>query len=129
MDPGAAGAARTAHQEELSRMRGFGGGMDIGKLMKQAQKMQEAMQQMQADLGAQAVEGTAGGGAVTVTMTGNQEVTAVKIKPEAVDPEDVETLEDLVLAALKDAREKVEALAQAQMGSVTGGLNIPGLKF
>ncbi|MEB3330149.1 MAG: YbaB/EbfC family nucleoid-associated protein [Candidatus Sericytochromatia bacterium] len=110
-------------------MRGFGGGMDIGKLMKQAQKMQEAMQQMQADLGAQAVEGTAGGGAVTVTMTGNQEVTAVKIKPEAVDPEDVETLEDLVLAALKDAREKVEALAQAQMGSVTGGLNIPGLKF
>lgn len=112
-------------------MRGPGGfgGMDMGKLMKQAQKMQEAMQQMQADLASKAVEGTAGGGAVTVTMTGSQEVTAVKIKPEAVDPEDVETLEDLVLAAFKDAREKIEALTQAQMGSVTGGLNLPGLKF
>lgn len=112
-------------------MRGPGGfgGMDMGKLMKQAQKMQEAMQQMQADLASKAVEGTAGGGAVTVTMTGSQEVTAVKIKPEAVDPEDVETLEDLVLAAFKDAREKIEAMTQAQMGSVTGGLNLPGLKF
>lgn len=112
-------------------MRGPGGfgGMDMGKLMKQAQKMQEAMQQMQADLASKAVEGTAGGGAVTVTMNGSQEITAVKIRPEAVDPDDVETLEDLVLAALKDAREKVEAMTQAQMGSVTGGLNIPGLKF
>lgn len=112
-------------------MRGPGGfgGMDMGKLMKQAQKMQEAMQKMQEDLSTRTVEGTAGGGAVSVTMTGSMDVTAVSIKPEAVDPEDVETLEDLVLAALKDAKSKVDAMAQSQMGAVTGGMNIPGLKF
>lgn len=112
-------------------MRGPGGfgGMDMGKLMKQAQKMQEAMQKMQEDLSTQTVEGTAGGGAVSVTMTGSMDITAVHIKPEAVDPEDVETLEDLVLAALKDAKGKVDAMAQSQMGAVTGGMNIPGLKF
>ncbi|MEB3283823.1 MAG: YbaB/EbfC family nucleoid-associated protein [Candidatus Sericytochromatia bacterium] len=112
-------------------MRGPGGfgGMDMGKLMKQAQKMQEAMQKMQEDLSSQELEGSAGGGAVTITMTGSMEVTGVRIKPEAVDPEDVETLEDLVLAALKDAKSKVDSLAQSQMGSVTGGMNLPGLKF
>jgi len=112
-------------------MRGPGGfgGMDMGKLMKQAQKMQEAMQKMQEDLSTRTVEGTAGGEAVIVTMTGSMDVTAVRIKPEAVDPADVETLEDLVLAALKDAKAKVDALAQSQMGAVTGGMNIPGLKF
>jgi DNA-binding YbaB/EbfC family protein len=103
--------------------------MDMGKLMKQAQKMQEAMQKMQEDLSTRTVEGTAGGEAVIVTMTGSMDVTAVRIKPEAVDPADVETLEDLVLAALKDAKAKVDALAQSQMGAVTGGMNIPGLKF
>ena len=108
---------------------GFGGGMDMGKLMKQAQKMQEAMMKMQEDLGSQTVDGTAGGGAVTITMTGAMEVTAVKIKQEAVDPDDVETLEDLVLAAIKDAKAKVDALSQNQMGSITGGMKIPGMNF
>lgn len=108
---------------------GFGGGMDMGKLMKQAQKMQEAMMKMQEDLGSQTVEGTAGGGAVTITMTGGMEVMAVKIKPEAVDPDDVETLEDLVLGALKDAKSKVDAMTQNSMGSVTGGMKIPGFNM
>ena len=108
---------------------GFGGGMDMGKLMKQAQKMQEAMMKMQEDLGSQTVEGTAGGGAVTVTMTGSMEVSAVKIKPEAVDPDDVETLEDLVLGAFKDAKSKVDAMTQNSMGSVTGGMKIPGFNM
>ncbi|MEB3197103.1 MAG: YbaB/EbfC family nucleoid-associated protein [Candidatus Sericytochromatia bacterium] len=103
--------------------------MDMGKLMKQAQKMQEAMQKMQEDLSSQTVEGTAGGGAVTIVMSGSQEVTGITIKPEAVDPDDVETLEDLILAAFKDAKAKIELLTQSQMGAVTGGLNIPGLKF
>lgn len=103
------------------------GGMDMNKLMKQAQKMQEAMLKMQEDLGSQVVEGTAGGGAVTVTATGGMEVTGVKIKPEAVDPDDIETLEDLVLAAVKDALGKANALAQGQMGSITGGLKLPGM--
>lgn len=108
---------------------GFGGGMDMGKLMKQAQKMQEAMMKMQEDLSSQSVDGTAGGGAVTITMSGAMEVTAVKIKQEAVDPDDVETLEDLVLAAIKDAKSKVDALSQSQMGSITGGMKIPGMNF
>ena len=105
------------------------GGMDMGKLMKQAQKMQEAMAKMQEDLGTQSVEGTAGGGAVSVTMTGGMEVTAVKIKPEAVDPEDVETLEDLVMAAVKDAMGKANALASNQMNGITGGMKLPGMGF
>lgn len=109
-------------------MRGPGG-MDINKMMKQAQKMQEAMMKMQEDLGTQVVEGTSGGGAVTVTMTGGMEVTGVKIKPEAVDPEDVETLEDLVLTAMKDALGKANGLASSQMGSITGGLKLPGMGF
>ncbi len=103
--------------------------MDISKLMKQAQKMQEAMVKMQSDLNLQVVEGSAGGGVVTVTMTGGMEVQSVRIKPEAVDPNDIETLEDLVTAAVKDAVSKASALASNQMGQVTGGLKIPGLGF
>lgn len=106
-------------------MRGPGG-MDIGKLMKQAQQMQAAMQQMQADLGGQIFTGTSGGGAVSVSLTGGMEVQGVKIKPEAVDPDDVETLEDLVAAAVKDAIGQVNAKANASMGSLTGGLKLPG---
>ena len=108
---------------------GFGGGMDMGKLMKQAQKMQEAMMKMQEELQTQEVQGTAGGGAVTLTLTGSMDVTAVKIKPEAVDPDDVETLEDLVMAAFKDAKAKVDAMTQSQMGSVTGGMKLPGFNM
>lgn len=108
-------------------MRGMGGGgMDFNKMMKQAQKMQEAMMKAQEELGNQSVEGTAGGGAVTVTANGHREITRIAIKPEAVDPEDVETLEDLVLAAVRDAQQKAAALAESQMGSITGGANIPG---
>ena len=109
-------------------MRGPGG-MDINKMMKQAQKMQEAMMKMQEDLGSQTVEGTAGGGAVVVTATGGLEITGIKIKPEAVDPDDVETLEDLVLAAVKDALGKANALASNQMNSIPGGMKLPGMGF
>lgn len=107
-------------------MRGPGG-MDMGKLMKQAQKMQEAMMKAQEELAQQTVEGTAGGGVVTVTATGGMEVTGIKIKPEAVDPDDIETLEDLVLAAVKDALGKANQLAQSQMGGITGGMKLPGM--
>jgi len=105
---------------------GMGGGMDFQKMMKQAQKMQEDLLKAQESLGNQTVEGTAGGGAVTVVANGHKEITAVRIKPEAVDPEDVETLEDLVLAAVRDAQAKAGALAEGQMGALTGGLNLPG---
>ncbi len=103
------------------------GGMDLGKMMKQAQKMQEDLAKAQESLQGQTVEGTAGGGVVSITCNGHREVTAVKIKPEAVDPDDIETLEDLVLAAVRDAQTKAAALAQTQLGGIAGGLNLPGM--
>ncbi len=100
------------------------------QLMKQAQKMQQQVLAAQQELAQAQLEGSSGGGLVTVTMTGAGEVVAVKIKPEAVDPDDVESLEDLVLAAIKDAGRAVNELATERMGPVTGGvggLGLPGL--
>lgn len=102
---------------------------DFNKMLRDAQKsmqkMQQDMAQMQKELADTSIEGTAGGGAVTVTCNGQQEFTAVKISKEAVDPEDVETLEDLVLAAIKDASQKAQSLVQEKSGAVTKGLNLP----
>lgn len=107
---------------------------DFSKMMRDAQKslakMQQDMLQMQQELAGLKIEGTAGGGAVTVVCNGNGEFTKVSIKQEAVDPEDVETLEDLVLAAVKDANTKVQELVQKRAGNITSGLNLPpGLGF
>ncbi len=102
-------------------------GMNMQQLMKQAQKMQKEMQKAQEELAAAQVEGISGGGMVKVTATGNQEITAISISPEIVDPEDVEMLEDLVLAAVKDALEQAQALANEKMGRATGGMNLPGM--
>jgi len=96
--------------------------MDMRLLMKQAQKMQEKMQK---EVAALVVEGTAGGGMVTITMTGNHAVTSVSIKPEAVASNDAEMLEDLVLAALNEAHRKIESALQEKMSA----LKIPGLGF
>jgi DNA-binding YbaB/EbfC family protein len=90
--------------------------------MKQAQKMQQQMAEAQAELAEAELTGTAGGGLVTVTMKGTGEVTAVRIDPRAVDPEDVETLEDLVLAAFHNATEAVRELTEEKMGPLTSGL-------
>jgi nucleoid-associated protein EbfC len=110
-----------------------GGQPNLQQLMKQAQKMQQQMADAQAQLAEAAVTGTAGGGLVTVTMAGTGEVTAVKIDPRAVDPDDVETLEDLVVAALHNAAEAVRELTEQTMGPLTsglgglgGGLGLPG---
>ena len=92
------------------------------QLMKQAQKMQQQLAAAQAELADAEVTGTAGGGLVRATMTGSGELTALTISPEAVDPDDVETLQDLVVAALRDAQRAVNELAAATMGPVTGGL-------
>lgn len=106
---------------------------DFQKMMRDAQKslmkMQQDMAAMQQELAGISVEGTAGGGAVTVTCNGNGKFTAVKISKDAVDPEDVETLEDLVLAAIKDASAKVEELVQKRAANITAGVNLPGLGF
>jgi DNA-binding YbaB/EbfC family protein len=100
------------------------------QIMKQAQKMQQQVAQAQAELAAAEVTGSAGGALVTVLMTGLGEVKSVRIDPKAVDPEDVETLEDLVLAAVRNAAEEQRELTEAKMGPVTGGLGgglgIPG---
>lgn len=103
------------------------GGLDIQKMMKQAQKIQQDMGQVQEELGKIIITGTAGGGAVTVTCNGKLEFTQVKISPEAAG--DPAMLEDLVLAAIQDATKKVNDITQEKMSSITNGLNIPGFKL
>lgn len=99
-----------------------GGQPNLQQLMKQAQKMQQQMATAQAELAEAELTGTAGGGLVTVTISGTGEVTSVKIDPKAVDPDDVETLEDLVLAAFHNASEAVRSLTEEKMGPLTSGL-------
>ena len=98
---------------------GFGGG-NMQQLMKQAQAMQRKLQEAQEQLAEEEVEGTAGGGMVTVTLKGNKTPVSIEIKPECVDPEDVEMLEDMVLAALQDANKKADELSQELMGPLGG---------
>ncbi|GIN88875.1 nucleoid-associated protein [Heyndrickxia sporothermodurans] len=104
-------------------MRGMG---NMQNMMKQMQKMQKKMAEAQEELGEKRIEGTAGGGMVTVIVSGHKEVVEVNIKEEVVDPEDIEMLQDLVLAATNDALKKVEELTNQTMGQFTKGLNIPG---
>jgi nucleoid-associated protein EbfC len=110
---------------------GPGGQPDLQQLMQQAMQMQEQLASAQAELADAEVTGTAGGGLVRVTMTGSGEVTTVKISPDAVDPDDVETLEDLVLAALHSAADEQRRLAEEKLGPLAGGLpgggGLPGL--
>src|ERR1700758_3044521 len=101
--------------------------MNLNKLMKQAQKMQEQMAKTQADLEEKTVEVTAGGGKVKVTANGAGDVISIKIDKEIVDPNDVEFLEDVILSGVKNAIEKGKDLAQSEMSKLTGGLGIPGL--
>ena len=103
---------------------GIPGGMG-GNLMAQVRKMQEEMEKAQAALGDEMITGTAGGGMVEVDMDGHQNIKAVRLKPEVVDPEDVEMLQDLLLAALTDASTKSKAMAEERMGGITGGLDLP----
>jgi DNA-binding YbaB/EbfC family protein len=100
---------------------------NMGDLQKMAREMQANMAKAQEDLAAATVEGTAGGGAVVVVLTGTQDIKSVKIQKDAVDPNDVETLQDLVLAAFSDALKKSRELAAERLGGVTGGLKIPGM--
>ncbi|HEX6980823.1 MAG TPA: YbaB/EbfC family nucleoid-associated protein [Alphaproteobacteria bacterium] len=99
---------------------------NLGNLMKQAQQMQAKMAEMQERLAQLEITGAAGGGMVQATVTGKGEIKRVKIDKSIVDPNDVEMLEDLVVAAINDARGKVEAVAAEEMQKLTGGLNLPG---
>ena len=102
-------------------MKGF------GNIMKEAQKLQAQMAALQEEVGKRKVEATAGGGMVTVEANGKQEITSVKIDPEVVNKDDVQMLEDLVLAASNEALRKSRELVQQELGKLTGGLKIPGL--
>lgn len=96
-------------------------------MMKKVQKMQQDMLKMQEELKNRTVEATAGGGAVTVVVTGRKTVEKVTIAPSAVDPEDVEMLEDLVITAINEAMRKVDEMTEKEMGKITGGMKLPGM--
>ena len=100
------------------------GGMGGGNALQQAQEM---LAQAQAELKATVVEGTAGGGAVTVTMNGEQKIQGITIQPDVVDPDDTEMLQDLIMAAIENASERASELQEKSFGAITGGLNLPGL--
>ncbi|MDD5674759.1 MAG: YbaB/EbfC family nucleoid-associated protein [Chitinivibrionales bacterium] len=100
---------------------------NVNKLLKQAQKMQAQVMRAQEELQKKEVVGDAGGGMVKVTMNGANEITGVSINPQVVDPQDVEMLEDLIVAAFNNANEKVKEMSNSAFGAVTNGINIPGL--
>jgi DNA-binding YbaB/EbfC family protein len=105
-------------------MLGRGG---MGNIMKQAQMMQKRMAQMQEELEERRIEASAGGGMVTAVVSGKQQLISLTIDPKAVDPDDVEMLQDLVVAAVSEALKESQKLAQEEMAKITGGMNIPGL--
>jgi DNA-binding YbaB/EbfC family protein len=105
---------------------GFG---DMGSLLKQAQQMQKRMADLDKDLAERILEGSAGGGVIKVFVNGLSEVQAIKIQKSAVDPDDVESLEDLVTAAIRQALGAAKELHKKEMAKVTGGLNLPGMGF
>ena len=105
---------------------GMGGGMNMN-MIKQAQKMQQDMLKMQEELEAKEYEATVGGGVVTARVNGKHEVLSLAIAPEAVDPEDIEMLQDMIVGAVNEAMRKADAEMQQAMGRMTGGLNLGGL--
>ena len=115
----------------MARRGGFPGGMGMGggniqQLMKQAQKLQADMEKAQGEIKAMEIEASAGGGMVTVKLSGEKRLLSVEIKPEVVDPDDVEMLQDLCVAAVNEAMSQLEAAAEEKMGKL-GGLNMPGM--
>jgi len=103
--------------------------MNINQLMKQAKKMQAKMAELQAELEQKTVESSAGGGMVKVIANGKQEILSITIDPEVVNAEDIEMLQDLILAAVNDALRKAQEMVAEEMSKLTGGLKIPGLYF
>jgi len=106
---------------------GMGGGMNMQSMMQQAQRMQQNIAKVQAELEEKEVEATAGGGVVKVVVTGKKLLKSIEIAPEVVDPEDIEMLQDLVIAAVNEALEKAETISQTEMAKVTGGMNLGGM--
>ena len=101
--------------------------MNMNNLMKQAQKMQKRMLEIQEELAGRTVEATVGGGMVTAVVNGQQELISLTISPDVVDPDDVEMLEDLIVAAVNEARHQAQDMMSQEMGKLTGGIKVPGL--
>ena len=110
-----------------NNFRGMPGGMNQAAMMKQAQKMQQDMIRMQEEMENKTYSASAGGGMVTATVNGKHQVVAIDIKPEAVDPDDVEMLQDMIIAAVNEAMRTADTDAQNNMARITGGLNLGGL--
>ena len=121
------GKPRPAYGQKKVGGAGGGGGGSGGGMLGQLQKLQEEMARTQEKLGEQTVEVTVGGGVVKAVMTGQQRLVSLTISPDAVDPEDVEMLQDMIVAAVNEAVERSQGLANEQMSSLTGGLGLPGL--
>ena len=105
----------------------MGGGGNMQKQLQQLQQMQRRMEQMQAELEEKEVETTAGGGAVSVVVSGKKDSKKIPLKPEVVDPDDVEMLEDLIMVAVNEGLRQVEEMSQNEMSKLTGGLSLPGM--
>ncbi|MBQ5390272.1 MAG: YbaB/EbfC family nucleoid-associated protein [Clostridia bacterium] len=104
-----------------------GGAQNMSSMMKQVQKMQEDMANLQADLETREYEVSAGGGMVTVKINGKREILNIDIQPDIVDPDDIETLSDVITAAINEAIKKVDTTSESEMGKITGGINMPGM--
>ena len=116
----------------MAKRGGFpGGGMpgNMNNLMKQAQRMQRQMEENQKNLESAEFEAKAGGGAVAVTVTGKREITKIELSPDVVDPDDIEMLQDLIMAATNEALRKVDEANEAAMSAMTGGMNLGGFPF
>ena len=108
--------------------QGFGGGaQNMNSMIKQAQKMQEEMEKAQEEIKAKEYSTTVGGGVVEITMTGDKVLKSITLKPEIVDPEDIETLQDLIVSGVNEVTRQVETETESRMNAISGGLNIPGL--
>ena len=105
----------------------MGGGGNMQKQMQQMQAVQRMMEEKQAEIEQMETSASSGGGAVSVTVTGKKEIKAIELKPEVVDPDDIEMLQDLIIVAVNEAIRQIDEIANTEMGKVTGGLGIPGL--
>lgn len=107
--------------------QGYGGAQNMNNMIRQAQKMQEEMEKVQEEIKATEYTTTVGGGVVEITMTGDKVLKTINLKPEIVDPEDVETLEDLIISGVNEVLRQIETQTEERMNAISGGLNIPGL--
>ena len=107
--------------------KGSGGAQNMNQMIRQAQKMQDQITELQTDIEGREFTASSGGGAVEVTLSGKKEIKSLTLKPEVVDPEDIEMLQDLIISAVNEAVSNIEATTETEMSKITGGVSIPGM--